>query len=77
MEVAFWLNQSNGEVCLALTIDIKKSNKNIYITSWQQGMPTKHIPYLDPKEVQEVKVCPTKGGQQAAADEDDLIIPSN
>ncbi|KAK2839319.1 hypothetical protein FQN49_006257 [Arthroderma sp. PD_2] len=75
-DVAWWLYGSNGDVLMAISIDIKRPSGNIYITSWERGlMPTRNHPHPDPKVVDEVKVFRGKNGQPARVEGVDLVIP--
>jgi hypothetical protein len=63
-DMGWWLNASNGDVLLALSIDIKRQSKNIYVTSWERGaMPTRQHPRPDPKTRQEIIIYRDLNGQ--------------
>lgn len=74
-DMAIWLNQSNGEVRMAISIDIERGSGIIYITSWERGTPTEQTPQPDPEEVQEIKIYPPQNFQQEHLSGDDLVIP--
>ncbi|KKZ62173.1 hypothetical protein EMCG_03311 [[Emmonsia] crescens] len=73
-DVSWWLHESNGDVRMVLTIDIKTTSGDIYINSWDRGaiMPTRLHPYPEPRAIQEIKLY---RNQSPMLDGDDLVIP--
>ncbi|EFQ98958.1 hypothetical protein MGYG_01970 [Nannizzia gypsea CBS 118893] len=75
-DIAWWLYSSNGDVLMAVSIDIKRTSGNIYITLWERGvMPTRNHPNPDPKVVGEVKLFRGKNGRPARVEGADLVVP--
>ncbi|KLJ05481.1 hypothetical protein EMPG_11060 [Blastomyces silverae] len=75
-DMAWWLRESAGDVCMAVSIDIKRQSGNIYVTSWAQGrMPARQHPRPAPKRIQEIVISRGQDGQPPNLTGDDLIIP--
>lgn len=75
-DLGWWLHQSAGDVLLGISIDIKRTTGNIYVTSWERGaIPTRHHPNPDPRIVQEIKIYRGQNGQPPCLTGDDLVIP--
>ncbi|OJD17419.1 hypothetical protein AJ78_02491 [Emergomyces pasteurianus Ep9510] len=75
-DVAWWLQESAGEVLVAISIDIKRQSGNIYVNSYEPGrMPTRNHPNPEPKHVQEIAMSRGKDGQPPSLTGGNLIIP--
>ena len=68
-DTEFWLNDSERDVRMVLTIDIKRQSGSITITSWRRGSskvpPPRPRDHPEPVVVQEVKIeRPAKDSEQ-------------
>lgn len=59
-DMSFWLNKSDESVLMAISIDIKRPSGDIYICSWERGIPSPADPEPQPLKLQEIKISPTK-----------------
>ncbi|OAX79724.1 hypothetical protein ACJ72_05909 [Emergomyces africanus] len=76
-DMKFWLN-SNNEVRMALSIDIKRPSGTIFITAWKRGAPIPPTMSFnpEPQATQEIKIERAKAGQKPHVTGDsNLIIP--
>ncbi|EEQ83610.1 uncharacterized protein BDCG_00415 [Blastomyces dermatitidis ER-3] len=64
-DMKFWLN-TNNEVRMALSIDIKRPSGTIFITAWKRGapIPPRMSSNPEPQATQEIKIERGKAGQK-------------
>lgn len=76
-DMEYWLNRSD-DVRMGVTVDIKKSSGNIFITSWRRGAPVLPRTHMDPEpeQIQEIKILRGKAGQKPLVTGDNnLVVP--
>ena len=75
-DVAFWLNKTQGQVNMAMSIDIKRPSGNITISGWRAGaQATRNHPDPAPVEIYKMKISRGEKGQGPSVTGDNLTIP--
>ncbi|KAK2800343.1 hypothetical protein FQN50_008159 [Emmonsiellopsis sp. PD_5] len=78
-DMEFWLNASNNEVKMALSIDIKRPGGDIFFTTWKRGIPVppRASSNPEPQAMQEIKIERGRAGQQQPniTGSNNLVIP--
>ncbi|KAM5439691.1 hypothetical protein MferCBS31731_004448 [Microsporum ferrugineum] len=75
-DISWWLYRSNGAVLKAISIDIKRTSGNVYITLWERGaILTRQHPQPEPRVVGEMRICRGMDGRPTRVEGADLTIP--